>query len=336
MKSNDRIALPAHEALRTFSRREFVRTLSAATAGGGLLSAAFAGCSLTPSQRAEASEAAIDNLGKIPKVKLSKRLGGMEIGRIVLCQDSGGDLIAPSLKAGMNFIHKAGYWGSLPDEIKALPRESYYVDTTVDNTPDHPDDEERAYRQVTQELEATGLKYFDIFRAHYGWHTLDAFNKGDNASYRAFKRLKAEGKVRYFGVSQHTGGGYPDYPAILAEEIESGLIDHMQLWISYSTRPEDMAIIEKAHKAGIGITAMKTVDQGHGKMQGDQAKQAELKAAGMVGRSCLRYVLDYKGSDGKRVVDAAVSSLHNFNQFEENVGSVASKVARLDGFDIEA
>lgn len=318
---------------RTLTRREFVRNLSAAAAGGGLLSTAFAGCMLSKSQRAEAHEAVVDALGKLPKRKLSKRLGGMEVSRIVWCQDNQRDLLAPCLQAGMNFVHKAGYYGrrGLPDELKSLPRESFFCDTTVDNTsPGHdPTNYDEAYGQVNRELEATGLKYFDIFRAHYGWHTLASFNKGDNASYRAFKQLKKEGKVKYFAVSQHTKPeDYETYSTMIQEQIDSGLVDSMQVWLSYATDKDSLAVLKKAHDAGIAITAMKTVAHGGRPMSQDANKQAELKAPGMVGRSCVRYVL------GLPYVDCCVSSLHSFEQMEENLGAVAAKTASADGFTL--
>lgn len=321
------------------TRRDFMRALTvAASAGPGLIAAGLSGFVLTRTQRAAAHEAIVDGLGRLPTVKLGPRLGNMEIARIVLCQDSSPDLIQPSLAAGMNFIHKAAYWpkDGVPEAIRKLPRESYYTDVTVDNTlPGHnPDDEEDAYRQVTAQLERTGLKYFDIFRAHRGWKSRKSFNNGDNASYRAFQRLKKEGKVRYFGVSQHaTVGEYEDYVTMIEAEIASGVVDSIQCWISYDTSPEVLAVVEKAHKAGIAITAMKTIRYGGDKMKKDPAKQAELKAAGMLGRSCLRYALSLKGSDGKPFVDCAVNNIQNVDQFEENIGSISMKAALGDGFD---
>src|SRR5436189_5039350 len=88
MQEDGRTVHLAHEAPIRLTRRDFVRKLSAATAGGGLITAAFAGCALTRSQRAEATEPMADQLGKVPKVKLSQRLGQMEISRIVMCKDN--------------------------------------------------------------------------------------------------------------------------------------------------------------------------------------------------------------------------------------------------------
>ncbi len=315
---------------RSLSRREFVRMLSAATAGSGFLSAAFAGCALSPSQRAEAQEAARDRLGKMPKRKLGKRVGGMQVTPLIICQDWNRSLYAPALDLGVNYVHKAGYWSEMPEEFKKLPRESYYADITVDSTPDKPDDEEGAYRQVTESLKRNGLKYYDIFKAHFGWRSVKAM-KEQRGTRRAFERLKKEGKVRYYGVSQHD---WIPYPEIIAAEIDEGLIDCMQVFYSYATPPETVEIFEKAHNAGIFMTAMKVYAQGSGKMRNDTAMQAKMKAPGMIGRSCLRWALSNPGRNGKPIFDACVTQLRNFSQFEDNMGAVAVKTARADGFSL--
>jgi hypothetical protein len=121
---------------------------------------------------------------------------------------------------------------------------------------------------------------------------------------------------------------------ILGAETASGVVDSIQCWISYDSKPEILAAFEKAHKAGIAITAMKTIRYGGDKMKKDPAKQTEMKAAGLTGRSCLRYALSLKGSDGKPFVDCAVSNMQNVDQFEENAGSISTKAALRDGFDL--
>jgi predicted aldo/keto reductase-like oxidoreductase len=313
-----------------------MQRLGVATASTGLITSAFAGFALTPAQKAEAAEAVADRLGKLPRVKLGTKMGNMEIAPIIYCQDNSAELLGPGLDAGMNFIHKAGYWRSMPEALKNVPRDSYYTDITVDSTPNDPDNEDKAYAQVVNSLAANGLKYYDIFRAHYGWHSVKDM-KELRGTHRAFDRLKKEGKVRYFGVSQHAGaraggGDFATYQEMIAAQIDEGLICSIQAFINYATPPEALAVFEKAHKAGIGITAMKTVAQGGGKMRADPARMEELKAANMIGRACIRHVLTLKGSDGKPYVDCAVSSLRNFQMFEENLGSVALKAAAADGF----
>ena len=246
LHTNDQLAhLKEQSRENPLSRRDFVRALSVATAAGpGLVTAALTGLSLTASQRSEAMEAIVDGMGKLPESPFRYAHGQYDGSAYLHLAGLEPELLAPALDMGVNFIHKAGYWGNLPDEIKKLPRESYYTDITVDNTsPGHdPDNYDEAYGQVTQSLEKNGLKYYDVYRAHYGWHTPDKVMKENNTSYKAFLKLKKEGKVKYFGVSQHPYHGRwrpvrRDRRSIAAMTqacIDSGIVDCMQVWFSYN------------------------------------------------------------------------------------------------------
>ena len=316
------------------SRREFVQRLSLAGVGGGLVTAGLG--TLTAHQKVEAAEAMVAAVGKLPRVKLGSRMGNMMVSRVLISSDWSPDLFAPALALGANFVHKAHRWRTLPPEFANLPRDSYYTDITVDSTPNRPDDEDFAYNQVTSTLRNNGLRYYDIFRAHFGWRSVDAF-KNQTGTYRAFQRLKREGKVKYFGVSQHeTPGdnGYMPYPEMIQAEIESGLIDSMQLWFHSGTRPEVVDVFAKAHKAGIGMTAMKTIAHGGGPMSNNRALQRQLGAEGMLGKACVRFALTASHPDLGRspIFHACVSALNNLDNFEENMGALGVKVAERDGF----
>jgi diketogulonate reductase-like aldo/keto reductase len=338
MHTEELDALKRQNQEKPLSRRDFVRVLSVASAGTGLVTAGLAGLSLTSSQRAEAAELVVDTLGKLPTFKLGRL--PMKVTPICISQDWSKDLLAPALDLGINFIHKAGYWRNVPDEIKKLPRESYYTDITVDNTsPGHdPDNYDEAYNQVKDSLAKNDLKYYDIYRAHYGWHSPEKVKPENNTSYKAFLKLKKEGLVKYFGVSQHPYDGTPaevieKYALMTQACIDSGIIDAMQVWYSYGYPKEVMDIFAKASKAGIGMTAMKINAHGRGKMGADKERQVALKAEGMVGRALLRDVMTEKRPDGKPIFHTCVSALRNQQVFEENVGGVSKKVALRDGFD---
>lgn len=331
MENEERIVVPNADEPQGLNRRDFVRILTTAAIGAGTMAAAFKGFVLTPSQRAEAAEVIADKVGKMPKTTLGKRIKGPKIAPMMICQDWPKELYAPALAAGLNYVHKAGYWRNLPEEFAKIPRESFVTDITVDSTPNNPDDEDAAYRQVTEALDRTGLKYFDIFKAHFGWKTV-AEMKEKRGTYKAFQRLKKEGKVKYFGVSQHD---YIPYSEITAAQIEEGLIDTMQVFFAYGKPKDVVEIFEKAHKAGVGMVAMKGMAHGSDPMRANPAYMAKLKCEGKVGRACYRHILTLKGSDGKPIFDACVTNLRNFDQFEENIGAATMKVAAADGFILD-
>lgn len=329
---------------KPLNRRDFMRVLTVATtAGPGLVTAALSGIALTRTQRAEAAHAVIDGLGKLPKRKLGAHLGDMMVTPICMSMDWNRELFGPSIEMGINFIHKAGYWSSpeqIPAEIRRLPRESYYTDITVDTTsPGHdPDNFDQAYNQVKESLKNNGLKYYDIYRAHWGWHTPDKVPAASNTSYKAFQRLKREGLVRYFGVSQHPyvdAAGHENrqqYPVMIQALIDSGIITSIQCHYSYKYPEQTRDIFAKASKAGISMTAMKVYAHGHSEMRNDSQRMEELKADGQVGRALLRHVMTDKRPDGKPIFQTCVSNLQSLQTFEENVGGVSPKVAALDGF----
>ncbi len=339
MQTNEQIQhLQQKSKEKPISRREFVSALSIATAAGpGLIAATLSGIALTKSQRAEAAEAVVAALGKLPRRPFNSHMKHMLITPISISQDWNQELYAPALALGINFVHKAGYWGQLPDAFKGLDRESYYTDITVDTTsPGHdPDDYDAAYNQVVQSLQSNGLKYYDIYRAHFGWHSPASFQKG--TSYKVFQRLKREGKVRHFGVSQHPYHGpseiYHDYPQMILPEVQSGIVEAMQVWYSYGTSQAVQDVFAKASEAGVGMTAMKIFSRGGGKMSGDPQMMQNMRAEGKPGRALMRYVLSQKTPHGKPLFNTCVSALGNLQVFEENVGGASLKMALADGHD---
>jgi diketogulonate reductase-like aldo/keto reductase len=323
---------------KPLSRRDFVKSLTLATAAGpGMISAALSGFMLTRSQRSEAYELIVQNIGQLPKVRYGRT--GMKVTPICISQDWNRELIAPALAVGVNFIHKAGYWGTVPDEIAKLPRESYFTDTTVDNTSPHhdPDNWQEAYDSVVASLKRNGLKYYDVYRAHYGWHSVDKF-KNNNISYKAFEQLKKEGYVKHFAVSQHPyrdsdRENIPDYPGIIDAETESGIIESMQVWYSYGYPKEVEDAFARASKAGVAMTAMKINAHGD-KMRSNASLMAELKAADQPGKALIRQVMAHtRRQDGKPIFCTCVSALQNMEQFEQNVGALSPQVASNEGYD---
>jgi hypothetical protein len=122
------------------------------------------------------------------------------------------------------------------------------------------------------------------------------------------------------------------YADLIDAEIESGIVDSMQVWYTYGYPKEVKDVFAKASKAGIAMVAMKVYQNGSKKMRGDEAKMTELKADGKVGRALIRYAMNEKRPDGKPIFCTCVSALGNTEVFEENIGGLSPKVAMRDGF----
>jgi len=101
-------------------------------------------------------------------------------------------------------------------------------------------------------LTRMGTDYIDV--AHI--HSCDSVDRlMDENVHEAFDRLKAQGKVRFMGVSTHT----PKLEQIANTAIDSGRFQVMMLAYHHGAWPNQQAIIDRAAAQGIGIVAMKTL-----------------------------------------------------------------------------
>ena len=69
---------------------------------------------------------------KLPKRRYGRT--GLEIGWLIGASDWPKELIPRAVAAGVNYWHKAQRWNAdaIPGAIKAMPRESYFLECVVD------------------------------------------------------------------------------------------------------------------------------------------------------------------------------------------------------------
>ena len=97
-----------------------------------------------------------------------------------------------------------------------------------------------------------GTDYVDV--AHI--HSCDTIVRlMDENLHEAVDRLKEQGKIRHLGVSTHT----PNLEAVANTAIDSNRFDVMMLAYHHGAWPNQVDIIDRAAKAGVGIVAMKTL-----------------------------------------------------------------------------
>jgi len=77
----------------------------------------------------------------------------------------------------------------------------------------------------------------------------------DPAAHEAFDRLKAQGKVRFLGVSTHT----PNLVEVANTAINSDRFDVMMLAYHHGSWPRLQEVIDRAAAKDVGIVAMKTL-----------------------------------------------------------------------------
>jgi len=270
-----------------------------------------------------AEQAASD---KLPKRRYGRT--GLEIGWLVGASDWPKELVPRAVNAGVNYWHKAQRWNAdtLPPALKSLPRESYYLECVVDRVGgDHTHgriDEEQHYQFVKSRVKEAGVGYYDIFKFHFGYHSVDEAKKNPGMV-RAYERLKKEGLVKHLAISQHH---YPSIGGDMAWEILAYLADNQpyeatQFFYTYGDRKEVQEWVDVAKKKDIGTIAMKTMG-GVGRAANDAKFQkllAEPKYQGSTPGAAM-----VKWLKSNQNLTATVIEIRNFDHFRENVGAAAS------------
>ena len=300
---------------RNITRRDFIRV--------GAAGAAAAGLTGLPALAAE----------KTNPVKIARRRygrTGLEIGWLVGASDWNKEVIPVAVDAGVNYWHKAQKWNAetMPDAIKKQPRESYFLEVVVDRVGgDHSHgriDEEQHYQFVKQCVKNSGVGYYDVFKFHFGYHSLDEA-KTNPGMVRAFERLKKEGLVKHLAISQHhynSIGGDMAWE-ILGYLVENSPYEAAQFFYTYGDKKELQELLELAKKKDFGTIAMKTMG-GVGRAAEDKKFQMLLDEPKFKGSTPGAAMVKWLGSNPH--LTGAVISTKSFDQWEENVGA-ATKLA---------
>ena len=275
---------------------------------------------------------AAETIGKLPRRRYGRT--GLEISALVGASDWSADIIPLAVKAGVNYWHKAQRWTAekMPDALKSQPRESYHLEITVDRVGgDHKTgriDEEQHYQFVKQAVAQSGAGYYDVFKFHFGYHSVNEA-KTDMGMIRAFDRLKKEGLVKHLALSQHhynnQGGG-------MAYDIVSYLIDHSpyeaaQFFYTYGDKKELEEVLALAKKKDFGTIAMKTMG-GVGRAATDKKFQTLLAEPRFKGSTPAIAMVKWLMSNPN--LTAAVIATKSFDQLQENFNAASQSAMSLN------
>ena len=264
---------------------------------------------------------------KLPKRRYGRT--GLEIGWLVGASDWPKELIPRAVNAGVNYWHKGQRWtvDTLPPALKSQPRESYYLECVVDRVNgDHTRgeiDEEQHYQFVKARLKESGAGYYDVFKFHFGYHSIEEAKKNPGMV-RAFERLKKEGLVKHLAISQHH---YNNIGGDMAWDILDYLAGHepydaTQFFYTYNDRKEVKEWIDLAKKKDIATIAMKLMGGvGRAGRQDDKFKKlmADPKYQDApLGAAMVKWLKSNENLSG------AVIATKNFDQFRENAGAAAN------------
>jgi predicted aldo/keto reductase-like oxidoreductase len=267
--------------------------------------------------------AAAENGGQLPRRRYGRT--GLEISALVGASDWSPDVIPLAVKAGVNYWHKAHRWtaDTMPDAIKSQPRESYHLEVVVDRVGgDHMKghiDEEQHYQFVKHAVARSGVGYYDVFKFHFGYHSIDEA-KNNLGIVHAFDRLKKEGLVKHLAISQHH---YNNIGGDMAYDIVTYLIEHSpfeaaQFFYTYGDKQQLTDVLAFAKKNDFGTIAMKTMG-GVGRAATDRRMQTMLAEPRFKGSTPGAAMVKWLMANAN--LTAAVIATKNFDQLQENLAA---------------
>ncbi len=210
-----------------------------------------------------------DEAWKTARIESYGRLGrtGWEVSDTVLGAgrlrgDEAWKIVKRALERGVNYIDTAPDYSTTGSELvvgramREFQRDQIFLATKFCTPIGHlpaGTSVSRYMEVIHDSLRRLGTDYVDLVHIH----SCDEVDRlMDENMHEAFDRLKAEGKVRFLGVSTHT----PRLAEVANTAIDSGRFDVMMLAYHHGIWPELMGIIDRAHdEQDMGIVAMKTL-----------------------------------------------------------------------------
>jgi predicted aldo/keto reductase-like oxidoreductase len=171
-----------------------------------------------------------------------------------------------------------------------------------------------ALAHLDTSLKELGTDYVDIWYLH---------GKGSAAQLTddlldAQQKARQAGKIRFAGVSLHSG-----HAEVIPAAIKTGKIDVVLISYNFTMGDRTDALIEQAKAAGIGVVAMKVMAGGFRRRDADSPSQSILKRDGAM-VAALRWVLKNPN------VGTTIPSMTDMDQFEENFKCMGAKFTPAD------
>jgi predicted aldo/keto reductase-like oxidoreductase len=246
-------------------RRDFVKSGGAALAGGVVL-----GRTPISESKTSTAPAGVPPLfpvqpsqeGRIQSYRMLGRTGfrvsDVSIGGSFL-RDS--NVVRYAFDKGINYIDTAEYYENggtdraIRGALQHVDREKVFIATNADIGP--TDDEESVLSRARRSLERLGTEYVDAYMIGMV-RTVEWLNAP--GFHAAMDQLKAEGRVRFVGVTCH-GAEATDQSGmadVLCAAVEDGRFDVLLLVYNFLNHDEGDRVIAAAKANNVGTTAMKT------------------------------------------------------------------------------
>jgi predicted aldo/keto reductase-like oxidoreductase len=182
------------------------------------------------------------------------------------------------------------------------------------STKSHAPDKEGLQKDLETSLRELKTDYIDI------WYLHEKSSPDDirEDMIEVQQQAKKEGKIRFAGVSTHSG-----QQQVLPWVAQKGVFDVVLAAYNFSMGPGMDQAIEAAAKTGIGVVAMKVMAGGfRGRSTGDPTSQKLRREGALL--AALKWVIQKPG------VSTTIPSMTDMDQLDENLKAMASPFSASD------
>jgi uncharacterized protein len=293
------------------TRRDFLRTVSAASLTGAAASGVFAADTAKEGGKdAAVKEKKEPRYPQVPRRELGKT--GLSVP--ILSLGAMYNVVDNQIGLRKTLAHNANYWDTahsyaggnsetgIGKFLARYPekRQEVIIATKASGARDSAGRDEK----LATSLERMHTDYIDIY---YGIHAMSSPDQLTDDLKEWSIEAKKSGKIRHFGFTTHK-----NMTECLNRAAECDWID--VIMVSFNFRlmqdQEYMAAFDRCHKAGIGLVAMKVMTRGQ-ELEGDDAKLLE---GGLTpGQAKIKIVLD-----DERIASACVG-MDTMTKLNENI-----------------